>query len=276
MDKGYLNFNADITDDLYPLHFGIKQCQPSEQCGPMIRDHYLIHYIIKGQGVFYNKENRYTLKAGDFFVIYPDDINTYCADENEPWFFCWISFNGRKAEEYCRKLITNQSSAVGKTDGEPLVNCLNECIDYAQNSNGTPSQLRLSGYLYEALSFLENEKSNTHSCKKLINAAILYMNCNCEKKILATDVADFLGFEYSYFYRIFKEETGITPKKYLINIRIEKSKKLIREGYSFKEIPNMIGISSVYSFTKMFKQTTNMTPSEYRKRISASSVKQLP
>mgnify|MGYP004583417051 CR=1 FL=1 len=266
MDRGYLNYAADTSSDLYMLHYGIKQCPPLDTCGPMIRNMYLIHYIIKGKGWFCDGKNKYNLNPGDIFAIYPDDVVSYGADESDPCLYCWIGFNGSKSNECYDKIGISRSMPVRTINDSSFMHTINDCLDCKEK--GGISQLRLTGYLYEALSCLEkNNAKNVSSRKTSVNAAIMYMEYNFDKGILASDAAKYAGFEYSYFYRLFKKQIGISPEKYLINIRIEKSKKLIRAGYELKEIPPLIGINNIYYFSKLFKQYTGLTPTQYKKLL---------
>ena len=270
MDRGYINYSADSSGDLYMLHYGIKQNQSAELCGPMMRNMYLLHYVIKGYGCFCNERNEYSINPGEVFAIYNEEIVSYQADEKDPWLFCWVGFSGSKATEYYDKIGVSHDLPVLRINNESFLETVNNCLDYTEKNIDCLSQLRLTGYVYESLSCLEKndnvmqELSSTQAC---INAAVMYMEYNYDKKILPSDAAKYVGLEYSYFYRLFKKKMGVTPEHYLINLRIEKAKKLIGKGYAFKEMPGLVGIGNIYYLSKLFKQITGMTPSEYRDKI---------
>ncbi len=70
-----------------------------------------------------------------------------------------------------------------------------------------------------------------------------------------------------YFRRLFKEHFGITPKQYILNLRIEESKRLLNEGISsISSISSACGFSSVYHFSRAFKLSTGLTPTEYERQ----------
>ena len=67
------------------------------------------------------------------------------------------------------------------------------------------------------------------------------------------------------FNRHFKKETGITPIEYLLDVRIRKSKDMLRRNeLSITEIAILCGFSSVAYFSSCFTNRVNVSPQEYR------------
>jgi AraC-like DNA-binding protein len=82
-----------------------------------------------------------------------------------------------------------------------------------------------------------------------------------------SDIAKKLNFSVEYFIRNFKKHTGITPKQYINNLRIERSIiYLTNSSMSITEIADLLNFSDSNHFSKMFKQKYNMSPTEYRKK----------
>ena len=61
----------------------MEKCKPSYSYGPAVRDHYLIHFIIKGSGIFYVNGKSYEIKANQGFLICPDVVTYYKADNQD-------------------------------------------------------------------------------------------------------------------------------------------------------------------------------------------------
>ncbi|WP_111682542.1 helix-turn-helix domain-containing protein [Winogradskyella tangerina] len=68
-----------------------------------------------------------------------------------------------------------------------------------------------------------------------------------------------------HLLRLFKKYYGLTPRQYLIDTRIEKSKLKLSDGMSVTETCYAVGFESVGSFSTLFKSRTGKTPSKYRK-----------
>ena len=72
-----------------------------------------------------------------------------------------------------------------------------------------------------------------------------------------------------YISKIFKSETGDTPIRHLINIRLEKAKELLENGYkgSIQEVAASVGYDDAYHFSKLFKKHYGVSPSQVRKQV---------
>ena len=69
-----------------------------------------------------------------------------------------------------------------------------------------------------------------------------------------------------YFRKLFTRHFGISPKQFIIDLRIQKAKQLLAEGaWSVSVVSETCGFSNPYHFCRLFKKRTGITPSEYRK-----------
>jgi AraC-like DNA-binding protein len=67
-----------------------------------------------------------------------------------------------------------------------------------------------------------------------------------------------------YFRRLFKEEYGVSPQKFIIDLRIQNAVALISTGYySLKEVALMSGYSDYKYFSIEFKKAMGVSPSQY-------------
>lgn len=72
--------------DIRPYQYGWEECQPLHSFGPFVRNHYLLHHIISGQGMLFSHTttgeiHEYNLEADQTFLICPGQVNMYTADE---------------------------------------------------------------------------------------------------------------------------------------------------------------------------------------------------
>lgn len=100
--------------------------------------------------------------------------------------------------------------------------------------------------------------------------ALLYIQEHLQEEELSiTLVAEKVFLNPVYFGRFFKNVMGMTFKRYVLDQRMERAKKLILEsGQSIALIGEKVGIPNPSYFSQLFKQATGMLPSEYKKEYN--------
>ena len=103
-----------------------------------------------------------------------------------------------------------------------------------------------------------------HSQKDVIKD---YIDRNYKKDISAKDVAGILGYSDVYFSKVFKQLFDDNFINYLTKIRIDRAKVLLKDiSFNIKEVGKSVGYADSNYFTKVFKRSIGMSPSEYRNR----------
>lgn len=76
-----------------------------------------------------------------------------------------------------------------------------------------------------------------------------------------------VGISEFHFNRLFKKATGVPPSQYLIRLRMDAARRLLREtDHSVIRIGNEIGYSNPSHFARIFRKESGLTPSEYRRQ----------
>ncbi len=108
-------------------------------------------------------------------------------------------------------------------------------------------------------------KNKSPKLKELMQSAIQYILNNYERELSITDIAKYVFLSPSYFTRAFKEDTGLSPMQYLLNIRIKRACELLNEtDQKIGEIAYSVGFSNQQRFNDIFKKQTKMTPMQFR------------
>jgi transcriptional regulator GlxA family with amidase domain len=101
--------------------------------------------------------------------------------------------------------------------------------------------------------------------KENITAVIDYMNENYTVGVSCTELSKLAKMDKFGFIRNFKAEIGKTPYEYLLDLKIEKAKKMLKTNrYNITEISMMCGFSSHSHFASTFKKKTGISPTEYK------------
>ena len=109
----------------------------------------------------------------------------------------------------------------------------------------------------------------------LLSEILAYMNKRIAEPVTIEEICREFYISRSSLQALFKTHLNTSPKNYLLNIKLQKSKELIRENqYTISEIAYMLGFSSIHYFSRLFKKYFNTTPSAYLRKISENQNKQ--
>jgi len=121
--------------------------------------------------------------------------------------------------------------------------------------------------------FIRNIKHNlsakphnkSRGYKENIKKVIDYMNEHYTNLLSCDELSELINMNKYRFIRVFKKQMNKTPYEYLLDLKIEKAKKMLKtKDYTITEISMMCGFSSHSHFTTIFKKKTGLSPTEYR------------
>ena len=268
-------FPSENFIDLGLYQFGWEQCDPGHSFGPVARNHYLFHYIISGTGTLYamnatGDSVAYSVKSGQGFMIFPGQICTYIADQEHPWEYTWIEFDGLRARETIELSGLSVNQPVYKARFKDIALEMKEEMLYIAN-HGKSSPFHLIGHLYLFIdafvrSSRETKITRGNSLQDFyVKEAITFIEQNFQNEITVEDIADFCGLNRSYFGKIFRENLGKTPQEFLISYRMSKATELLRlTTLSIGDIANAVGYTNPLHFSRAFKNVYGCSPREWR------------
>ena len=261
--------------DINMYHCGMETCKPGHYYGPAVRDHYLIHYIISGKGFYKYGEKEYQLRKGQGFLICPEKVTYYQADEHNPWVYSWVGFTGHKAEYYLDQAGLSQESPVFTYDSDEVISeCILEMVKtYEANSW---NETKILSLLYLFLSKLIEQNGLQSTGRKTVNTqefyvnkATEYMEMNYSRKIKITDIAAYIGLDRSYLGAIFKEYTDKSLQQFLLEQRVDKACRLMKNGeLTISDISRSVGYDDPLHFSKMFKRIKRLSPKKFRSTLN--------
>ncbi|MCR5641705.1 MAG: AraC family transcriptional regulator [Lachnospiraceae bacterium] len=255
---------------LQVYNVGIEKCSASHTWGPGVRDHYLIHVIIRGKGRYRYDHKEYTLSAGDAFLVYPGSLVTYEADAKEPWEYAWVGFNGSDAAVILEATDFTRSEPV--IYHVPLQEQLQQQIRriYEASGNDFNHSVEMTGHLYTLLSTFMHcsmGRSMTNTGQSYVQKSIEYISANYSYPITVEDIAAYVGLSRSQLFRSFRSVLSQSPKEYLTEFRLRQASYLLEStNLSITAIANSVGFDNSLYFSKTFHRQRNMTPSDYRLR----------
>lgn len=273
MEKAYkLEFAGEKSGSLYVNCCGCSRTEPLHSFGPALKPHYMVHYILSGKGKFTIGGSTYPLEEGYGFLIMPDELVFYQADDKEPWTYVWVGFSGTKAQEYVRAIGLSIAHPIFRSDSsEELYHAVRDMMKH--NTFGIANDLRRDGQLALFLSVIAGgvqvaERNEVDKANTYVRKAVEFIQGNYCNPIKVTDVARYVCINRSYLYTLFQNSLGMSPQHFLMTFRITKATELLQlTSLSIESIAISCGYQDPLVFTKAFRQMKTMSPSAYRREI---------
>ncbi len=247
---------------------------------------YQVFLIRSGRGLFRDlvTGEETILEPGMAFAYPPDRGHEYYPLSLTPWHVGFIGFHG--------ELTQSLLAGIGILPGAPPLHpehfeeCWEQVGSIWHTVNDQASRQdehvmqELSVALYRLLLLLRRTASETSPTGRLelenvrneaLQKAVSLINEHFTEPLLVSNLAAAVGYSVQHFQRLFLQEYGITPHKYLQNLRLERAVQLIRENADtpVQDIALQLGMETNY-FIRVFRNTYGCTPGMMRKRQNES------
>ena len=268
-----LHFQKPPMEGLYLKYCGVEECLKGQYFDATGRDAWHLHVILSGKGslVVENKENK--LHFGQMFITKPGEACFYYADSVDPWSYCWMTFDGTRAEKFVQKagFVRGVNYLECHADTNQFYRMVERILKNPEMSlaNDLMSQGILLEYVALAIQSNYSEKKTVHrvdeyTADDYVRRAMSLMESNYAT-VKVADVADKIGLNRSYLSSLFKKNLGISPQEYLLQCRMKSTKYFLEKtDISIQEIAKYVGYGDPMTFSKWFKKEFNIKPTDYR------------
>ena len=155
-----------------------------------------------------------------------------------------------------------------KSKGILVNNLLHSDSYHILSSHAKDSIYHMELYMQYVIAMMQKGLETLDSEKSIAESMVEYVNQHYAEDISRNDLTDIFYLDPDYASKLFKKETGMSFKNYIIQKRIEIAKDLLRNtNLPINTIADNVGYGNYSYFTRIFKKTTNMTPIEYRDKI---------
>ncbi len=236
-----------------------------------VLNEFQINFITEGTGILENGFGTYPLKKGSIFITLPGVWHRYKPNLKTGWTETYIGFDG----ELARKLIStpqfsSQNPVFNLGIKEEFLDSFLKIFDLVEKEQPGYQQIA-SGMVIKLLGYIISfEKQKGFSGKpiaKIIEAIRFEMRQNTNEDIDLIALAEKHNVSYSFFRKMFKKYTGVSPGQYHLQLRITRAKELlVSTDKSIKEISYELGFQSIFYFSNIFKKKEGVTPSHFRNK----------
>jgi AraC-like DNA-binding protein len=266
-----VGYQSVSPDSRYPSKDHPSRYWFNPDTGRVLQEYQLI-YITRGQGYFSSGELKKTeVGEGTIFLLFPNEWHSYLPKIESGWDTYWIGFKGVVADQLIRHHFFGKQAPLHPVGfNEQLLDLFKQAIALAREECAGFQQAiaGIAMHMLGAIYFIT--KNNQFQDKEIvtkIEKARLLMREHPDGSISPEELAARLNMSYSWFRRMFKQYTGLSPTQYQQQIRLQQAKDLlVSSGKTIKEIAYELNFESANYFTAFFKQNAGFTPAVFRKR----------
>lgn len=216
--------------------------------------HWEIVVVTEGEGWTRIARERWEFQKGDLYVVPPYTPHAAGSDTG----FRDVYFHVDKLP-FRTDLIT----LVGELEESPT---LAELMYTMYLRQGRRTSLDSLG---DVLVQLAADRLAEERCQPLSRAIRDYLTRNCsDPEIRMGQLAAQFGYTDDHLRRCFKEDFGITPLEYLLQLRLRQAKRLLRmmPVWSVEEIARQCGFEDPFYFSRVFKKEEGVSPRQFRRQ----------
>lgn len=226
-------------------------------------DSYLLFFIKEGELLFEYEGRSFRAPAGD--VVFLDCRLPHCYHTVSRTRFYWFHFDGNATEEYFTHFMEGRGIHFeGQQRAEESFVRIHDMM-----RSGFPDEGMMSVQVHRILAQLYTAAGSGEILSDDVARAKQFMDEHYMEKLTTEEVAAASRLSQSHFFRVFREETGLTPYGYLMNVRMNHAMKMLLETpYTVEEVAQYCAFCSSANFIRAFRQSTGVTPKKFRKLIT--------
>jgi AraC-like DNA-binding protein len=193
----------------------------------------------------------------------------YKPEINAGWTEHYIGIEGDIVDRLFKNLILSSKTPVIQCGlKESFIDCYYKIYELAQKER-PGFQLISSGIAIRLLGSLVSHVKNRHFKGTTLEIAMedakFIMRENVDRELDFKELASSLNLGYSYFRKMFKKHTGVSPGQYHLHLRLMRAKELLlATDMPIKQVAYETGFESIHYFSRLYKNKMGIPPSEVR------------
>jgi AraC-like DNA-binding protein len=255
----------------YPPKDHPGACQLDRQRGRSLEEYQLV-YISHGSGTLEMPHGKqWSVEAGDLFLLVPGAWHRYWPHSDTGWNEHWVGFDGRIVRSAIMKQFLSDKAPVLRVRNEDEMSLKFAELWNIVTDRRPALQQIMAGIVFEMLGTVYSDQqggiSSMQRGSEAVRKAIQWMIENRNGHLEMRDLARRLRLSYSYFRRTFKQQTGMSPHQYWMDLKLSRARTLLNDpSLSIKEVAFRAGFDSQQYFSRLLKEKLGCTPGEFRAR----------
>lgn len=233
-----------------------------------------LYFIREGEGWIKIDEQEYHPSPGQIVLMPAGSLHSISVVGDNTYRKFWCHFTAKVDTLNLFQLI-HLPHVLDVPDESYMEQLFKELIDaYGSNAWTAPLQrneilMKLVRHYLDIVPDRQLSLSMLPDMQKL-NTVFQYIEEHINDNVSVEQLAGLIHYNPNYFIRFFKSKMKMTPVQYIIKVRIEKTKGLLMTtDLTLEEIGKKVGME-VHYLCRVFKQSTNMSPGEFRNQIMSN------
>lgn len=235
---------------------------------------YELIFITGGIAHFFKEGRRYDIEKDSLVLYKPEESQFYKLESENNVDIYWISFTGSKVEELLNKVDLNSKLPMQLEFNNDITGLFQKIISELRLTKPLYIEIIKSYFIQLLIALSRNLHHNDRSPRlsnSLIDSFLYDFHQVYYEDINISQYATMKNISCSWFIREFKRYKKCSPKQYITNFRIQKAKEFLSDtSLTIKDVSTLTGYDDQLYFCRIFKKYTGMSPSNFRKTISAS------
>lgn len=273
MNNLHLYEKKIIYDSEFPVQLFLNRIKDKGLYFPLHwHEHIEFHYFIEGSAKITSNNKTYLVEKGNLMIINDNELHEgYCTKAKLNAIVLIFEMS-----EFSREIANQNIIFKSLIENDKIIQKLMLDIYKEYENNQIGYKLSAKGLVYQLIVYLmrnyaeaslSDSKSSSRS-KNLIrlNTVLLYIEKHYSETITNAQLSSLIHLSEDRFNHLFKESMGISPLKYINDLRIKKAKKLLKAGQNtVSEVAMAVGFNDINHFSRMFKRKYGLTPSSLLK-----------
>ena len=224
-------------------------------------------YIVEGSGIFRSFHGEFPVSAGTMLVLVPGERYWYVPDHDTGWTEYWLGFNGESAQRWLEKrFIQRENNLFHVGYNRAIISLFNQAVQFADDEPAGMQQLisSLVPQILARLQSIRKDRGGRDDTDSLLERAKILFEENLYSRYDIESITGALKVNYRTLREYFKEQTGLSPYHYFLQMKINKAKELLlQDDMNVKTVSFKLAFDNPYYFSRLFKKKTGVPPSRW-------------
>lgn len=258
---------SDAGKDLVTVRYSLFN---HKSFGMHMHDSLSIGLILDGSALVAIDTKNYCVEKETVVVINPRQLHACNPSADHPWsyymFYVEESWCRKKIEDICG--IKNSEFEITRSvfKDERVSKILKNLYSALQFDC---SKMNIEERIYQLLELLLADTSHVKvkDANHYVQRSIAFMEEHVEDQLSLEDTAEAVSLSPYHFLRLFKKSTGISPHKYMTNLKVSRARRCLQSGLNAVDIAYSLGFYDQSHFIRIFKNCTGLTPGAYLRSL---------